>query len=69
VINAFICSMTFEALFHVVGHETPCTTQELLDVTTQCATGEEAVQANFSDKAKATGHLSGRDGTDGPASS
>jgi hypothetical protein len=42
-------------------------TQELLDVTMQCATSEEAVQANFSGKAKATSHLSGRDGADSPA--
>jgi hypothetical protein len=43
MINAFICNMTCEALFHVVNHETLRMTQELLDVTMQCATGEEAV--------------------------
>ena len=42
---------------------------ELLDVATQNATGEEGVQANFSEKAKAAGHLSGGDGADDPASS
>jgi hypothetical protein len=36
--------------------------RELLDVTTQYATSEEAIQANFSGKAKATGHLNGGDG-------
>jgi hypothetical protein len=44
-------------------------TRELLDVTTQYTTGEEAVHANFSGKAKATSHLSGGDNTDDPASS
>jgi len=34
VIKAFICGMTCEALVHVLSHETPRTTQELLDVTT-----------------------------------
>ena len=43
-------------------------TWELLDVTTQYATGEEAVQANFSNKAKAAAHLSGGDGGNDPAS-
>jgi hypothetical protein len=42
-------------------------TRELLDVTTQYATNEEVVQANFSGKAKATGHLSGGNGGDDPA--
>jgi hypothetical protein len=36
-------------------------TSELMGVTTQYATSEEAIQANFSGKAKATGHFSGGD--------
>ena len=43
VINAFICSMTCEALVYALGRETPCTTRELQDVAIQYATGEEAV--------------------------
>jgi hypothetical protein len=35
--------------------------RELLDITTKCAMGEEAVQANFSGKAKAIAHLNGGD--------
>jgi hypothetical protein len=44
-------------------------TRELLDVTAQYTTGEEAIQANFSDKAKTVSHLSGGDGGDDPGSS
>jgi hypothetical protein len=69
MINAFICGMTGEALVHVLGRETPCMMQELLDVATQYATSEEAVQANFSSKIKTVGHLSGGDGGDEPTSS
>ena len=69
MINAFTCRMTYEALVHALSHETPRTMRELLDVATKYATTEEAVQANFSSKAKATGHLSGRDGGDYPSSS
>jgi hypothetical protein len=45
-------------------------TQELFDVATKYATGEEAIQANFSGKAKAkpADHLSGIGGDD-PTSS
>jgi hypothetical protein len=43
--------------------------RELLDIVTQYAIGEEAVQTNFSKKAKAADHLSGGDGADDPASS
>jgi hypothetical protein len=32
MINAF--GMTYEALIHALGHETPCMTRELLDVAT-----------------------------------
>ena len=39
MINAFICGMTCEAL----GHETLRTTRELLNVTTQYATDEQAI--------------------------
>jgi hypothetical protein len=53
VINAFTGSMTYEALVHALRRETPHTMQELLEITTKCAMGEEAAHANFSDKAKA----------------
>ena len=69
MINAFIYDTTYEALIHALGCETPRTTRELLDIATQYATGEEAIQANFSKKAKAAGHLNGGDGTDDLASS
>jgi hypothetical protein len=69
MINTFIFGMNCEALIHVLGRETPRTMRELLDVTTQYATSEEAVQANFSGKAKAISHLSGGDISDDPASS
>jgi hypothetical protein len=35
--------MTCETLVHVLGRETPRMTRELLDITTQYTTGEEAV--------------------------
>ena len=69
MINAFIYGTSCEALVHTLSHGTPRTTWELLDVTTQYATGKEAVQSNFSGKAKTVGHLSGGDGGDKPASS
>jgi hypothetical protein len=69
VINAFICGMTCKVFIHALGRETPRTTLELLDITTQYAIDKEVVQANFSGKAKAAGHLSGGDGCDDPASS
>jgi hypothetical protein len=69
MINTFIYDTTCKALIHTLGHETPHTMRELLDVVTQYATSEEAVQANFSGKAKAIGHLSGGNGADDPASS
>ena len=69
MINAFICGMTCEALIHVLGRETVWMMWELLDVTTQYTTDEDGIQANFSGKAKSTGHLSGGDGGDDPASS
>jgi hypothetical protein len=61
--------MTYEELVHALSRETLRTMRELLDVATQYATGKEAVQANFSGKAKATGHLSGGDGANDSASS
>jgi hypothetical protein len=61
--------MTCEELIHALGRETPRMMRELLDVATQYAIGEEAVQANFRGKAKAIGHLSGGDGADDPTSS
>jgi len=42
---------------------------ELLDITTQYATSEEAIHDNFNGKAKVAGHLYGGDGTDDIASS
>jgi hypothetical protein len=69
MINAFMCGMTCEALVHALSHKTPCIMRKVLDVATQYATSEEAVQANFSGKAKAVSHLSGRDGGDDPTSS
>jgi hypothetical protein len=35
--------MTYEALVHVLGHETLRTTRELLDVATKYGPGEEAI--------------------------
>ena len=64
VINGFICGMTCKALVHMLGHEIPCMMWELLDVTTKYAIGEEVIQANFSSKAKAVGHLSHGDSSD-----
>jgi hypothetical protein len=61
--------MTYEVLIHALGCETPRTTWELLDVTTQYANDMEVVQGNFGGIVKATGHLSGGDGADNPASS
>jgi hypothetical protein len=43
MINAFKCGMTYEALVHALSHEIPCMTWELMGVTTQYATGDEAV--------------------------
>ena len=43
MINAFICGMTYKALVHALGHKTPHMMRELLDITTQYATDEEAV--------------------------
>jgi hypothetical protein len=42
-------------------------TRELLDIATKYAMGEEAMLANFSDKVKATTHLSGGDDGDDAA--
>ena len=42
MINAFIYSMSYEALIHALSRETPRTMWELLDVATQYATSEEA---------------------------
>jgi hypothetical protein len=69
VINTFICSTTYEVLVQVLGRETMCMTWELLDVATQYTTSKEAIQANFSAKVKAAGHLSGGDSGDDPAMS
>ena len=69
MINAFICGTTCKALIHALGYETPHMMWEILNITTQYATGEVVIRANFSGKAKATGHLSGGDGDDDPTSS
>ena len=61
--------MTYEALIHALGRETPRMTRELLNIATLYANDEEPIQANFSSKVKAAGHLSGGDGGDDPASS
>jgi hypothetical protein len=70
VINAFIRGTTCKELIHTLARETLHMMQELFDVATKYATGEEAIQANFSGKAKAkpADHLSGIGGDD-PASS
>ena len=53
MIGAFISSTTNEALVHELGRNKPRTMQELLDLATSQASGEEAVWANFyKDKGK-----------------
>jgi hypothetical protein len=61
VIRAFITGTTCKELVHELGHKTPTSTSQLLDIATNFASGEEAVGAIFSDgnakgkqKAKAT---------------
>ena len=56
VISAFLSGTTYESLIHKLGCLKPRTTRDLLDVTTNHASGEEAVGAVFSgdrDKVKA----------------
>ena len=56
VINAFLSGTTCESLIHKLGCLKPRTTHDLLDVSTNHASGEEAVGAVFNggwDKGKA----------------
>ena len=62
VIKAFIAITTYNELVHEIGHKTPMSTSQLLDIATNFASGEEAVGVIFSDgnakgkqKAKASG--------------
>jgi hypothetical protein len=47
IISVFWSGMTCRTLVHELGHDQPKTTKELLDITTQHASGEEAVGATF----------------------
>jgi hypothetical protein len=47
VIEAFISSTTNEALIHELRYYKPRMTQELLDLATSHASGEEAIRAIF----------------------
>jgi hypothetical protein len=49
VIRAFIVGTTCRELVHKLGHRSPTKASELLDITTNFATGEEAVRAIFPD--------------------
>jgi len=49
VIGAFIAGTTCKELVHELGHKTPMSTSQLLDIATNFASGEEAVGAIFSD--------------------
>ena len=56
VISAFLTGTTYESLIHKLGYLKPHTTRDLLDVTTNHASDEEAVGAVFNggqDKGKA----------------
>ena len=48
VISAFLSRMNCESLIHKLGYLKPHTTRDLLDVTTNHASGEEAVGLVFS---------------------
>ena len=48
IISAFLSGTTCESLIHKLGCLKPRTTHDLLDVTTNHASGEEAVGAAFS---------------------
>ena len=47
VIGAFLSGTTCESLVHKLGRKGPWTTEELLDIATSHASGEEAVRAIF----------------------
>jgi hypothetical protein len=49
VIRAFITGTTYRELVHELGRKSPTKASELLDITTNFATGEEAVGATFHD--------------------
>lgn len=47
IINAFILGTTSEILVHKLGHKSPRTTKELLNITTNHTSGEDTVGAIF----------------------
>lgn len=47
VVTAFLSETTCETLVHKLGRKRPKTTKELLDITTNHAFGEEAIEAVF----------------------
>jgi hypothetical protein len=47
VIETFLTRTTCESLVHKLGHKSPRTTKELLDIMTNHASGEEAIGAIF----------------------
>jgi hypothetical protein len=47
VIGAFIAGTTCRELVHELGRKSPTKTSELLDITTNFATGEEVIRAIF----------------------
>ena len=49
VIGAFIAGTTYKVLVHELGCKTPTSTSQLLNITTNFASGEEAVGAIISD--------------------
>jgi hypothetical protein len=49
VIGAFITGTTYRELVHELGHKSPTKASELLDIATNFATSEEAVEAIFLD--------------------
>ena len=52
VISAFILGTTSETLVHNLGHKRPHTTKELLDISTNHASGEDVVGAIFAKRRK-----------------
>ena len=47
VISAFLTGTTYESLIHKLGYLKPHTTRDLLDIATNHASDEEAVEAVF----------------------
>jgi hypothetical protein len=64
-INVFTWSTTCKVLVHTLRREASRMMQELQDVATKYAMGEEVVLDNFSDKDKASAHHSGGDDDNG----